>query len=47
MLILVGLGCRIGLGNMQADAAADLGRMHQDAERVDARRSLLCARDLW
>ena len=35
------------LGNMEADVAADLGRMHQDAEKVDARRSLLSARDLW
>ena len=35
------------LENMEADAAADLGRMHQDAGKVDARRSLLGARDLW
>ena len=34
------------LGNMEADAA-DLGRMHQEAEKVDARRTLLSARNLW
>ena len=35
------------LGNMEADAAADLGRRHQEEEKMDARRALLNARDFW
>ena len=47
MVILVGSGWRIGLETWRLMLLLLLGRMHQDAEKVDARRSLLCARDLW
>ena len=35
------------LGNLEADAAADLGRLHQSEALMDARRVLLNARDTW
>ena len=35
------------LGNIEADAAADLERRHQDEGILDARRALLNARDFW
>ena len=35
------------LGNIEADAAADLGRRHQHEELMGARWALLQARELW
>ena len=35
------------LVNIEADAAADLGRRHQPEEVMDVRRTLFNARDLW
>ena len=35
------------LGNMEADAAADLGRLHQSEALMDARRVLLNTRETW
>ena len=34
-------------GNVEADAAADLGRRHQSEVLIDARRRLLKARSHW
>ena len=34
-------------GNSEADAAADLGRRSQTKRLIDARRALLCVRDIW
>ena len=35
------------LGNIEPDAAADLGRRHQTEVVMDVRRALLNARELW
>ena len=47
MLNKVGFAWRINSATNEVDTAADLSRRHQSEEVLDARRTLLNARELW